>query len=49
MGWLWLFGMNYLTAMIRIPTWIAFGLRRNKLHPRRNFDAQQIQHLGEHL
>jgi hypothetical protein len=26
-GWLWLFGMNYLTGMIRIPYWLRRGLR----------------------
>ena len=25
-GWLWLFGMNYLTGMIRIPFWLKRGL-----------------------
>jgi hypothetical protein len=26
-GWLWLFGMNYLTGMIRIPFWLKRGLK----------------------
>jgi hypothetical protein len=26
-GWLWLFGMNYLIGMIRIPIWLKRGLR----------------------
>ncbi len=27
-GWLWLFGMNYLTAVIRIPLWLKRGLKK---------------------
>src|SRR3569832_1686009 len=26
-GWLWLFGMNYLIGMIRVPLWLKRGLR----------------------
>lgn len=26
-GWLWLFGMNYVTSMIRVPRWLRRGLR----------------------
>ncbi len=28
LGWLWLFGMNYLIGTIRIPIWLKRGLRK---------------------
>jgi len=28
-GWFWLFGMNYLTGMIRVPLWLRRGLNAN--------------------
>ena len=39
-GWLWLFGMNYLIAAIRVPIWLKLGLRAAKLHPRGNFNSE---------
>ena len=29
LGWLWLFGMNYLIGMIRAPLWLRRGLRKD--------------------
>ncbi|HEY1934839.1 MAG TPA: hypothetical protein VGG99_22770 [Acetobacteraceae bacterium] len=28
-GWLWLFGMNYLITSIRFPRWLRHGLQRS--------------------
>ena len=27
-GWLWLFGMNYLIAIVRFPAWLRRGLKK---------------------
>lgn len=29
LAWLWIFGMNYLIAMIRFPLWLRRGIRRD--------------------
>ena len=29
LGWLWLFGVNYLIAMFRFPSWLKRGLARH--------------------
>jgi hypothetical protein len=32
-GWLWLFGANYLVAMARVPIWLRLGLQKIPDHP----------------